>query len=177
MRSVGLMSQDPTVTVPGGDDRHTCIKTTHIQRNDERVHKQNWWTEEKLNEAVRLCNASAPSPQSSAHVAAGASATFKKKKERKKKSIDLNPPSQPPTLILCRLQANMLACFHLVNAALAAVKGLLENLRGPLLQFVSSARRKLQRPSCCCQSPSAAWNKRIRCTLWVQPSSGSYIFK
>lgn len=36
----------------------------------------------------------------------------------------------------------MLACFHLVNAALAVVKRLLDNLRGPLLQFVSSARRK-----------------------------------
>lgn len=70
-------------------------------------------------------------------------------KKRKKKSIDLNPPSQPPTLILCRPQANMLACFHLVNTALAAVKGLLDNLRGPLLQFVSSARRK-------CNGPPAA---------------------
>lgn len=41
---------------------HAIILTQeHVQWNDERIHNQNWWTEEKLNEPVHFCDAPAPS--------------------------------------------------------------------------------------------------------------------
>lgn len=81
---------------------HLRYKHTHSCRNDKRIHNQNWWTEEKANEPVYCCNTPAPS-----------SPFFSTRCCRRSREEALKD-HQPYPRAVCRLQANMLACFHLL---------------------------------------------------------------
>lgn len=73
-------------TLSGSKNPHNCS----VGRNDERIHNQNWWTEGKANEPIHCCNAPAPS------------SPFFSSLEKWSR-------------VMCRLQANMPACFHLLH--------------------------------------------------------------
>lgn len=123
------------------------LSVPHFQWNDEGIHNQKRWTEERLNEPLPLCNAAAPSLPFFNPFSAAAGSW---------RHHQLYP------CIRWRLQTSMPACFHLPPLPLMLPGGA-EEPRGPLCQMWGTGSVRAY--------PLHRWGLWGIVFFWFQPNS------